>query len=154
MTSVFTTKQATFLASFDSPHMINYLIRNEIIEPSVPRPRGKGKKRLFTFGDVVRLKLIRKILDQKISVKHLKKAIQTSRDLKLLSFSDSGIFSGENPVKYMVSDGKNLYFKKNHKGVINLTLGGQMAFSFMLDLDQIHQEISKKAASKKFKKIA
>ena len=144
MKNRFTIREARDLTGYDTIYMIDYLVRTDIIQPSIPGPRGRGNKRYFNFTDLVKLRMIRKILDQKISVKKLKKAIEKSKELKILTATEHGVFTGLNLVKYMISDGKNIYFRKLPDEVIDLTMNGQMAFSFMLDVSQIHQELKNK----------
>ncbi len=144
MSNKFTIKQAQFHTGFQTVHMINYLIRTGIIEPSIETRKGRGNKRLFSFTDLVKLKMIKQILDQKISIKKLKDAIEKSKELKSLNANKRGVYAGENPIRFMVSDGKDIYFRKYPEEIIVLTMKGQMAFSFMLDISEIHNDLKKK----------
>ena len=51
-----------------TPAMLNYLCREKVLLPSVPGRRGRGRPRRYSFGDVVMLRVIAKLLKAGVSV--------------------------------------------------------------------------------------
>ena len=120
-----------------SPSMTDYLCRTKIIAPSNmgSKGRGRGKVRRFSFGDVVQLRTYAKLLKQGVSVKRLKEAHKTwSLHFKVLEIQTP-------PSEYLLTDGVRIYFRHPNKVLEELSTEGQLAFSFIIDLKQIHHEI-------------
>ena len=44
-------------------------------------------------------------------------------------------------IRFMFTDGKQVYFKASEKGIYNLTKENQMEFAFILDVEIIHREL-------------
>jgi DNA-binding transcriptional MerR regulator len=133
----FSTKEAAKIAGFKTGMMVDYLHRMGIVTPSSrPRP-GRGKKRLYTLGDLVLLRAVRRLLDTGLSVSRLKKSIEVIRK----KFKD---MKAETAIeKYLVSDGKTVWLEDGAERLFDLTANGQMALFF--DLQQTKSEVIKKA---------
>src|SRR3954466_1700461 len=83
-----------------SVHMITYLGRHEILTPTV---RGRGRTRLYTFSDVLFLKVIAELLARGIEVKRLRQSLQLAR-----SEGELWIDIRRTPRRYLVTDGTEL----------------------------------------------
>jgi len=117
-----------------STHMITYLGRNDIL---APRVRGRGRARLYTFSDVLFLRVIADLLAQGIEVTRLKKALQRTRDE-----CELWIDIRKAPRRYLVTDGTEV-FVSNRGRLESKTKNGQFAFAFVLDLDPTHKRVAK-----------
>jgi len=129
-----TTSQAAKVSGL-SIHMVNYLCRSEIVRPGGSPGRGRGRKRRFSFGDLVMLRLLASLLRHGISVRRLKAglaALYASRRLP-----DASLAS-----KYIVTDGKYLYFRD--AAILETLETGQFAFAFVLDLTSIRKYVTAK----------
>lgn len=137
----FDINQTSKLAGFKSPSMVNYLCREKIVKPSKSGSKGRGKKRYFSFKDVFLLKSINAILSRGISVSKFKTALIKSKEIKHLK-ADEGTLEGNlGGIRFMFTDGKQVYFKASEKGIYNLTKENQMEFAFILDVEIIHREL-------------
>jgi DNA-binding transcriptional MerR regulator len=116
-----------------SVHMITYLGRNDILAPKV---RGRGRTRLYTFSDVLFLKVIADLLLRGIEVTRLKRALQRAR-----AECELWIDIRRAPRRYLVTDGTELFIRDRGR-LESKTKDGQFAFAFVLDLDPTHKEIS------------
>jgi DNA-binding transcriptional MerR regulator len=117
-----------------SVHMITYLGRTEILLPKV---RGRGRMRLYTFSDVLFLKVIADLLARGIEVRRLRQALQRAR-----TECELWIDIRKSPHRYLVTDGTELFIR--HRGRLeSKTKDGQLAFAFVLDLDPAHKAVSR-----------
>jgi DNA-binding transcriptional MerR regulator len=124
--------QAAKLAGI-SVHMITYLGRFDILTPSI---RGRGRTRLYTFNDVLFLKVIADLLARGIEVKRLKQSLQRAR-----SECENWIDIRKAPNRYLVTDGAELFIR-NQGQLESKTKNRQLAFAFVVDLALAHRTIS------------
>jgi DNA-binding transcriptional MerR regulator len=124
--------QAAKLAGI-SVHMITYLGRYDILSPTI---RGRGRTRLYTFNDVLFLKVIADLLTRGIEVKRLKQSLQRAR-----SECEIWIDIRKVPNRYLVTDGTELFIRDQGR-LESKTRNGQLAFAFVLDLASAHRTIS------------
>lgn len=116
-----------------SVDMVNYLCRYGIAKPTGSKKRGRGHIRLFTFKDILLLRVIAKLLENGVSVSNLKKAIS-----KLHS---RGNTAEEILTKrFLVTDGKDVYLQD--KGVLELLATGQLTFAFVMELNLVRKQLS------------
>lgn len=118
-----------------SASMVDYLCRTGIVRPSASRYRSRGKKRLYTFADIVMLSTIKRLLNKGVSVMRLKDAIKTLRKRY------AAITPDFLPAQYLVTDGKWVLFKSPDTVLEELNRGGQFAFSFVVDMKSVHQDV-------------
>ena len=131
----FTTAQVVVLTGMPKT-MLDYLVRSGIHAPSKTMGRRKrGKRREYSFGDIILLRALKSLLDLGISVKRLKEA------LKVLSEMHVEITPGKLPGKYLLTDGCSIYFKNKKNVLEDLNAGGQMAFTFILELKPTCEDI-------------
>jgi DNA-binding transcriptional MerR regulator len=140
----FTIQEAADLAGFKTQAMVGYLCREGIITPSGRANPGRGRPRLFSFKDVLILRTIQALLSAGLSVKKLSKAIQSSEDLNNLTADMSQMICEGNPIQFFITDGENIYLRIGREELIDLSHGKQMAFTFMLDLGPLHDELADK----------
>jgi DNA-binding transcriptional MerR regulator len=117
--------------------MIDYLCRTKIVVPSRmgSRGRGRGIRRVYSFGDVVLLRTYAKLLKAGVSVKRLKVAHGTwSRHFKTLDQQAP-------PGRFLVTDGERVYFRDQQQALVDLSGEGQLAFAFVIDLLQMREEV-------------
>lgn len=126
-------KQATELSGL-SEHMLTYLARIDVLKPSCGG--GRGRPRLYTFSDVLFLRVISELLSRGIEVKKLKKALYRAQ-----KDTESWIDIRKAPRRYLVTDGTEVFIRKRGE-LVSKTLDGQLAFAFVLDLAMAHQAVS------------
>jgi DNA-binding transcriptional MerR regulator len=137
---VVSAKRAAAICGFETVAMIDYLERSELFIPNRPRRKGHGKRREYDFRDLVILKTISTLLKNGASVMVLKKSLQEFQKSKWKS--DRATLENENgALKYFMVSGSGILFSKSEASLFDLTKGGQMAFSFIIDLDKIHTEL-------------
>ena len=123
--------------------MVNYLCRLDIVAPSCDCKRGRGTRRHYSFGDVVALRLVKKLLDAGASTLRLKSAMHR---LRLLH---PQITLTSLPASHVVIGGSGDLYLHQAGNPLERALDGQMAFAFVVDLASIQDEVKrvlKKAA--------
>ena len=114
--------------------MVNYLCRTGLVQPSCSCPRGRGKTRHYSFGDVVALRLIERLSRTGVQPTRLRAALQSLRELH------PQITLTSLPAKYVVTDGVDLFLRNDGDGVERMR-DGQMAFAFLVELEQLASEV-------------
>src|SRR5687767_3350651 len=83
--------------------MVNYLVRQKIVTPTAGVRRGRGVQRKFSFGDLVILKAVTKLLEGGVSVYGLRRALAGFRKLHP-EITPRGM-----PAAYLVTDGRDVF---------------------------------------------
>ena len=76
----FTTQQAARFSQL-TLRQVNYFDTTKLLSPSMQIAKGKGSRRLYSFRDVVALRLIAKLRSQGLSLQSVRKAIAYLRNL-------------------------------------------------------------------------
>src|SRR5205085_4241502 len=67
-----------------SYRQLDYWARTELVTPSVRHADGSGSQRMYSFNDVVQLRVIKKLLDAGVSLPTIRRAVDYLRyELKL-----------------------------------------------------------------------
>ena len=117
--------------------MVNYLSRAHIIEPSCSCKRGHGRKRHYSFGDVVALRLVKQLSATGVRPLRLQKALRGFR-----KFHEQ-ITPTTLPASHVVTDGVDLYLR-NDADSIERIFDGQFAFAFVVELAPLQAEVAKR----------
>jgi DNA-binding transcriptional MerR regulator len=59
---------------------LDYWARTDLLKPSLKPAKGSGSQRLYSFGDVVQLKVVKRLLDAGMSLKKIRQAIEILRE--------------------------------------------------------------------------
>ena len=59
---------------------LDYWTRTGLIQPSIAEARGSGSQRLYSYRDLVEVKVIKKLLDGGLSLQRARRAIEYLRD--------------------------------------------------------------------------
>jgi len=98
---------------------LDYWARTGLVEPTVREAAGSGTHRLYSFRDILVLKIVKKLLDAGISLQNIRTAIATLRD--------RGV---EDLVQItLMSDGTTVYECTSTDEVVDLLQGGQAVFA-------------------------
>lgn len=115
--------------------MVDYLCRQGIIIPSAVHKPGRGRRRLYSFGDVVMLRAIGRLLATGLSVERMKRGLEKLRSLH------PEITATTLPGRFLMSDGHDLFFRANVSELENLSASGQLAFGFLLEFERVRDEV-------------
>ena len=90
--------------------------------PSVRDASGSGTQRLYSFRDIVVLKVVKRLLDAGVSLQNIRKAIDTLRSRGVADLA--GIT--------LISDGTTVYECRSPEEVVDLLQGGQGVFGIAI----------------------
>ncbi|WP_010146071.1 MerR family transcriptional regulator [Serinicoccus profundi] len=98
---------------------LDYWARTGLLEPSVRNPSGSGTQRLYSFRDILVLKIIKRLLDTGISLQQIRVAVNALRERGVQDLAHITL----------MSDGASVYECTSDDEVIDLVRGGQGVFA-------------------------
>jgi DNA-binding transcriptional MerR regulator len=101
---------------------LDYWARTTLVEPSVRAAHGSGSQRLYSFRDILVLKVVKRLLDTGISLQQIRAAVQHLRDRG----------SADLAQVTLMSDGVSVYECTSADEVVDLLAGGQGVFGIAL----------------------
>jgi DNA-binding transcriptional MerR regulator len=122
----FTAQQASALTGC-THHQLRYWDRVDLLRPSVQSTRGRpGVRRLYSFRDLVALRVVRSLLDQGMSVQRVRRAWGYLR-------READMESHLSEVK-LVTDGQTIFrVAANDDQLLDALREGQLAFFVAID---------------------
>jgi DNA-binding transcriptional MerR regulator len=109
---------------------LDYWARTELVRPSVMDANGSGTQRLYSYRDLVELKVIKQMLDAGISLQSARKAVESLRGF------DEDLASVR-----IVLQGPNVVLAQSDEQVMDLLRGGQGVLSMVLELQPLQNTI-------------
>lgn len=133
----FTAEQASRLTHCTA-HQLRYWDRINLVKPSVQSTGGRpGVRRLYSFRDLISLRVIRSLLDGGMSLQRVRRAIEYLR-------KKAGLDQHLSDVK-LVTDGVSIFkLVRDDNELLDALKEGQMAF--FLALDDIAASVDAKVA--------
>jgi DNA-binding transcriptional MerR regulator len=101
---------------------LDYWARTGLVEPSVRGATGSGTQRLYSFRDVLLLKIIKRLLDAGVSLQQIRTAIVHLRERGTEDLTRVTL----------MSDGASVYECRSADEVIDLLQGGQGVFGIAI----------------------
>jgi DNA-binding transcriptional MerR regulator len=112
---------------------LDYWARTELVTPSVREAKGSGSQRLYSFDDLVELRVIKRLLDTGISLQRVREAVEELRR------------RGRTPGDItLVSDGASVYALDEQQQVFDLLSRGQGVFAIALGpvIEELEGEVA------------
>jgi DNA-binding transcriptional MerR regulator len=97
---------------------LDYWARTELVVPSVRSATGSGSQRLYSFKDILVLKVVKRLLDTGVSLQNIRSAVETLRKRGVDDLAQLTLFS----------DGTTVYECTSTEEVVDLLRGGQGVF--------------------------
>lgn len=132
--------KAAIVCGLGTVAMIDYLERTEVFVPKGRRAKRRGKKREYSFRELLVLKSIATLLAAGASVAALKSALRQFQSDKW-SADRASLANGDDILRYVVMSGKDVLYARGQQSLYDLTGGGQMVFNFVIDLDALHSQL-------------
>ncbi|MGH2778465.1 MAG: MerR family transcriptional regulator [Actinomycetota bacterium] len=119
-------------------HQLRYWDRISLVKPSVQKTGGRpGVKRLYSFRDLVSLRVIKSLLDGGMSLQRVRKAIEFLR-------KKAGLDQHLSDLK-LVTDGNSIFqIARNDGEILDALRQGQM--SFFLAIDDVARSVDSKVS--------
>src|SRR5262249_38750201 len=103
-----------------SYRQLDYWARTRLVTPSIRPADGSGSQRLYSFSDVVELRIIKRLLDTGVSLRRIRQAIDHLRR------EASGTPLSEIT---LVSDGERIYACHSGEEIVDVLSNGQAVFA-------------------------
>ena len=102
---------------------LDYWARTGLVEPSIRSAAGSGSQRLYSFRDIIALKIVKRLLDTGVSLQNIRIAVGY---LRARGEADlAGVT--------LMSDGASVYECTSPTEVFDLVQGGQGVFGIAVD---------------------
>lgn len=101
---------------------LDYWASTTLVTPSINPAKGSGSQRLYSFENLVYLRLIKKLLDTGVSLQRIRRAIMGLRE-----------FGADLRGVTLASDGKTVYACTTAEEIFDLLRNGQGVFGIALD---------------------
>lgn len=101
---------------------LDYWARTGLVAPEVRSAEGSGTQRLYSFRDILMLKVIKRLLDAGISLQQIRVAIDHLRERGVRDLTEVTL----------LSDGVSVYECTSNNEIIDLLNGGQGMFAIAL----------------------
>ena len=112
---------------------LDYWARTDLVSPSVRTASGSGSQRLYSFDDVVALKVVKNLVDTGVSLQKIRRAIDELRE------RGRGLAEST-----LVSDGHSVYAVEDGEQLIDLLRKGQGVFAISVApvVDELRGEVT------------
>jgi len=97
---------------------LDYWARTGLVAPSVRTATGSGTQRLYSFRDILVLKVVKRLLDTGVSLQNIRRAVDHLRTRGVKELSQITL----------LSDGATVYECTSAEEVVDLLAGGQGVF--------------------------
>jgi DNA-binding transcriptional MerR regulator len=97
---------------------LDYWARTDLVAPSVRSAAGSGSQRLYSFKDILVLKVVKRLLDTGVSLQNIRVAVDHLRERGVEDLAQITL----------LSDGTTVYECTSSEEVVDLLRGGQGVF--------------------------
>ena len=101
---------------------LDYWARTGLVEPSIRTAAGSGSQRLYSFTDILVLKVVKRLLDTGVSLQNIRTAVSHLRERGVDDLAQITL----------MSDGASVYECTSNDEVIDLLQGGQGVFGIAI----------------------
>lgn len=108
---------------------LDYWARTQLVEPTVRSAQGSGSQRLYSFRDVLVLKIVKSLLDTGVSLQQIRASVEHLRTRGVEDLSRITL----------MSDGRSVYECTSASEVIDLVQAGQGVFG--IAIGRVWQEL-------------
>jgi DNA-binding transcriptional MerR regulator len=111
---------------------LDYWARTDLLRPSLATAQGSGSQRLYSFGDIVQLRVVKRLLDAGMSLKKIRQAMDLLRE-QLNSATPLADVT-------LLSDGSTIYAAHSADEVVDVFRRGQGVFGIAVGPVQAEME--------------
>lgn len=115
-----------------SYRQLDYWTRTDLVQPSIQPAQGSGTQRLYSFNDLLQLKLIKSLTDAGASLQKVRQAIEYVRDHVDDDWSKVTI----------VADGAGVYACTSDAEVVDLLRSGQGVLGAVVAVEKVRDQLA------------
>lgn len=101
---------------------LDYWARTGLLVPSIRSAAGSGSQRLYSFRDILVLRVIKRLLDTGVSLQNVRRAVEALRERGIEDLSEITL----------MSDGASIFECTTEDEVIDIMRGGQGVFGIAI----------------------
>jgi len=119
---------------------LDYWARTDLVRPSICDANGSGTQRLYSYRDLVELKVVKRLLDADISLQAARKAIEYLREQLGTDLASAHlVLDGTHTV--LVETGDQIVdLLRNGQGVLNIVPLGRVVTDLEHELDNVEPD--------------
>ena len=113
---------------------LDYWARTDLVVPSIRSAAGSGTQRLYSFKDILVLKVVKRLLDTGVSLQNIRVAVEHLRARGVADLANVTL----------LSDGTTVYECTSAEEVVDLLAGGQGVFGIAVSgaLRELHGSLA------------
>ena len=111
---------------------LDYWTRTGLVTPTVAAAQGSGTQRLYSFNDLLQLKVIKSLTDAGASLQKVRQALAYVREN----------LEGDWSQLTIVSDGARVYALNSDAEVVDLLRSGQGVLGALVQVDKIREQLT------------
>lgn len=111
---------------------LDYWTRTNLVTPSLQEAQGSGTQRLYTFNDLLQLKVIKSLTDAGASLRKVRQAIEFVTENMQEDWAKATI----------ATDGNRVYACTTDAEVIDLLRNGQGVLGAIVAVDKVREELT------------
>jgi DNA-binding transcriptional MerR regulator len=124
-----------------SYRQLDYWARTKLVVPSVKDAEGSGSQRRYSFQDLLKLKVVKSLLDAGVSLQKIRQATDTLEGLDEPAHGTT-----------LISDGDHVYAEASPDALLDLLKNGQAVFA--IAVDKVWTDLEKSVGSTRRKRTA
>ena len=110
---------------------LDYWTRTDLVVPSLAPAKGSGTQRLYSFNDLLQLKVIKNLLDAGMSLQKVREALDYARTT----------LAGDWTKATIVADGNGVYALTSEQEVFDLLRRGQGVLGAVVAVDAVREDL-------------
>jgi DNA-binding transcriptional MerR regulator len=130
---------------------LDYWARTGLLQPSVASAKGSGSRRIYSYSDVLELKVIKQLLDAGVSLQSARRAVECLREELGADLASANL----------VLTGTSSVLARTNGEVVDLLAGGQGVFNIVplagvveeLEADIVRLDTSEASTSRKVRPV-
>ena len=110
---------------------LDYWTRTDLVAPTISPATGSGTQRLYSFNDLLQLKVIKQLLDAGMSLQKVREALDYARTT----------LAGDWTKATIVADGNGVYALTSEQEVFDLLRRGQGVLGAVVAVDAVSKDL-------------
>ena len=99
---------------------LDYWARTELVTPSIKPASGSGSKRLYSYGDVLEVKVIKSLLNSGVALHRARQAVECLRNALGVDLASSSLVLSDTGSVLAHDDGDLVDLLRGGQGVFNI----------------------------------
>ena len=126
---------------------LDYWTRTKLIKASVADAAGSGTQRLYSYADLLQIKVIKSLLDSGFDLKKVRKVIETLSDRLGEDVASANLVISDGQIMLAQSDSELVDLLRQGQGVLNILPIGGLQTELQSQITELHPAPSGEAAA-------